>query len=176
MSEKSELISLTYCSTATFQAARGSYGVHPEVNRILLQSRRNNRKREVGGMLHFGNGRFFQYLEGEADVVDRLFARIRDDDRHWDVRQLTRSALADRRFADWSMKFVVLEQVVAEVLDRAGLQTFDPYEFTPSIIEDLLQASIRSPEGAPDSASSPASEPARTGVGKRSIIQRLFRR
>jgi len=143
-----ELIGLSYCSTATFPARTGSYGVHPEVNRILMHSRRNNRRLQVGGVLHFNNGRFFQYIEGPADVVDCLYARICRDPRHQDVQRLTRRPIGSRRFQDWSMKFVAVERVVDEVMRRHDLPAFDPYRFTPAIIDDLVVSCTCAPDDA----------------------------
>ena len=148
MQSSEDLIGLSYCSTATFQARSGSYGVHPEVNRILVHSRRNNHRLQVGGVLHFANGRFFQYLEGPADVVDCLYARICRDPRHRDVQRLTRRPIRSRRFQDWSMKFVSVERVVAQVMQRHQLETFDPYRFTPAIIDDLVVSCTCVPDDA----------------------------
>jgi len=150
MQSPDELICLSYCSRASFNPAPRSGGVDPEVNRILVESRRNNRKRDVGGVLHFGEGCFFQYLEGPADTVDALYAHICRDERHYDVQRLTRRPIASRRFEDWSMKFVAIESVVAEVLRRHDLPRFDPYQFTPAIIDDLVVSCIHPPDRAPD--------------------------
>ena len=173
--DATDLVALTYCSTATFEAAPGSFGVHPEVNRILMTSRRNNRACRVGGMLHFGNGYFFQYLEGPAATVDALYGRIQSDARHRDVEQLTRGSIERRRFSDWSMKFVVLERIVEQVLERADMSRFDPYRFTPEIIEDLIVATVEAPEADASSDAQgpqPASAPRRFG----SLLGRLLGR
>lgn len=146
MDSADDLISLSYCSTASFQTRRGDFGVDPEVNRILVHSRRNNRRREIGGVLHFGNGFFFQYLEGPADEVDRLYATICRDPRHEDVRRLTRRPIRSRRFEDWTMKFVAIERVVQQVLERHDMRRFDPYRFTPAIIDDLVVSFIQAPD------------------------------
>jgi len=171
MESSADLICLTYCSTSSFPANSGSYGVHPEVNRILVHSRRNNRKREIGGVLHFGDGRFFQYLEGPADDVDRLYATICRDERHQNVQRLTRRPIRTRRFADWSMKFVAIERLVDEVLRRHGMDEFDPYQFTPAIIDDLVVTCTRSPDDAPEAveAAEPTPPPRRRG-----LFARLF--
>jgi len=144
-----ELISLSYCSRASFAVAPRSYGVHPEVNRILVHSRRYNRSAGIGGVLHFGDGCFFQYLEGSADHIDGLFARICRDSRHHDVERLTRRPIGSRRFDAWSMKFVAIERVIEELLRRHDLDRFDPYQFTPAIIDDVVMTCIQSAEAAP---------------------------
>jgi hypothetical protein len=170
MQSARELICLSYCSTATFEVRRGSYGVHPEVNRILIQSRRNNRRLQVGGVLHFGNGQFFQYIEGPADVVDCLYARICRDPRHNDVRRLTRRSIRSRRFHDWSMKFVAVERVVDEVMRRHDLSGFDPYRFTPAIIDDLVVSCTC----AEDDAEGIEIEPPPPSRGLKGWLNRLF--
>lgn len=150
MDSSTDLICLSYCSTASFARAPQGYGVDPEVNRILVHSRRSNRKHRVGGVLHFGDGCFFQYLEGPADTVDGLYARICRDARHHDVQRLTRRPIRARRFGNWSMKFVAIERVVGEVLARHGMTAFDPYRFTPALIDDLVMSCIQSEDGAPE--------------------------
>ncbi|MDT8437636.1 MAG: BLUF domain-containing protein [Wenzhouxiangellaceae bacterium] len=133
-----DLICLSYCSSANFALRSQRAAVPAQVSRILVQSRRNNRQRQIGGVLKFGEGCFFQYLEGPADAVDRLNAAICRDPRHDDVQRLTRRPIRHRRFEDWSMKFVALERDVERVLRRHGLQRFDPYRFTPALIDDLV--------------------------------------
>lgn len=149
MQSGKDLIALSYCSRASFSVAPRGYGVHPEVNRILVHSRRHNRKRGIGGVLHFGDGCFFQYLEGSADAVDGLFAKICRDARHHDVQRLTRRPIGSRRFEAWSMKFVAIERVIEELLRRHQLDRFDPYQFTPAIIDDVVMTCIQSAEAAP---------------------------
>lgn len=155
MDSSTDLICLSYCSTATFASALRGYGVDPEVNRILVHSRRNNRARGIGGVLHFGNGYFFQYLEGPADAVDCLYARICRDHRHHDVRRLTRRSIKSRRFEQWSMKFVAIERIVDQVLQRHELEKFDPYQFTPALIDDLVMSCIHGEDDAPHAQPQP---------------------
>lgn len=155
MDSSTDLICLSYCSTASFPGAPRGYGVDPEVTRILVHSRRNNKRRNVGGVLHFGEGYFFQYLEGPADEVDGLYAKICRDPRHHDVRRLTRRPIRSRRFENWSMKFVAIERVVDEVLKRHGMQGFDPYRFTAALIDDLVVSCIHGDDDAPDAQSRP---------------------
>ncbi|MFN2332829.1 MAG: BLUF domain-containing protein [Wenzhouxiangellaceae bacterium] len=160
MLSEDHLIALSYCSRASFPAAHQGYGVDPEVSRILVCSRRNNQAVDVGGVLHFGNGMFFQYLEGPADRVDALYARICRDPRHHDVQRLTRRTIRNRRFTDWSMKFVAIERLVSQVLRRHDLEAFDPYRFTPALIDDLVISCIAGPDSVPD-AEQQIAEPAR---------------
>lgn len=63
------------------------------------------------------------------------------------------------------MKFVVLEQVVDAVLSRRGLDRFDPYAFTPAIVDDLIKATLAAPEAASAAAAAVAPEPRQRGLG-----------
>lgn len=169
MHSPDELICLSYCSTASFEAAPRSFGVDPQVIRILIESRRYNRHHRIGGVLQFGNGCFFQYLEGPTDVVDQLYARICRDTRHFDVRRLTRRPIVSRRFEYWSMKFVAIDRVVAEVLRRHDLHCFDPYQFTPAIIDDMVVSCIHPPDEAPEADPEPHAPRARKSLWRRLV-------
>lgn len=171
MQTGTDLIGLSYCSVAAFPCASRTLGIHPELNRILTASRRANRTHGISGVLHFADGRFFQYLEGPADRVDSLYARICRDTRHKDVRRLTRRVLPRRRFAGLAMKFVALERPIERVLERHGLQRFDPDAFTPALIEDLVMSSIAERDGAPEA--DPDGPASRSGA---SFWQRLLGR
>ena len=64
----SSLIRLIYVSRANFEPAKESGGIEPTVARILMQSRRNNPKEQIGGVLYFGDGYFFQCLSLTCSV------------------------------------------------------------------------------------------------------------
>lgn len=70
---------------------------------ILSTSRRNNSRRGITGALICRHDIYLQLIEGDADAIDALFARISDDDRHLAVMLLNRAAVPDRMFPDWAM-------------------------------------------------------------------------
>jgi len=76
-----------------------------ELDGILATSRRNNAGIGVTGMLIHMDGSFIQVLEGEAEVVDPLVARIAEDRRHRDFVVIARYPVAARQFPDWSMGY-----------------------------------------------------------------------
>lgn len=135
------LVRLVYASTATF-AASASGGVELEVGRILTVSRRNNRERDIGGMLHYGNGYFFQALEGPRDAVNETYSRISTDPRHEDVHILSVRNVEERLFEDWTMKYLPSQSDIRALLDSRGLQ-FNPYLFDEAFSEQFLRACIR---------------------------------
>lgn len=77
----------------------------PELTDLLQQARSGNERLGVTGMLLYAKGSFFQVLEGEAGVVDALFARIALDARHAKAITIVRESIARRSFAECSMGF-----------------------------------------------------------------------
>jgi len=164
-----DLIRLTYASTSAFQEQGGGTAIDPEVGRILRACKINNPKREIGGVLHYGYGYFFQVLEGPRDQVEELYQKIAEDERHQDVTTLEKHSLSSRSFPDWSMKYVPLEKDVERVLQRHRLKSFNPYQFDNTVIEDMIDLLVGSeaPEQEPD-------QKGKRGSGPVSFLKRLF--
>jgi hypothetical protein len=78
---------------------------------VLKQSRVNNEKLGITGVLLARRGHFIQALEGEEAAVRRLAATIQKDLRHGDFRVLYEGPTAQRQFPDWAMGFCELPQV-----------------------------------------------------------------
>ena len=133
-----DLIQLVYASRATFSGSKEGVLVEPEVARILTQSRRNNRPQRIGGVLVFADGCFFQCLEGDAAVVEPLYEHLHGDPRHDDVKLLLKRPVDRRLFRLWAMKYITVDKAVRSVLKRAGVESFDPYQFDEKTIDDLL--------------------------------------
>lgn len=90
---------LLYCSQAT-----QPFG-EEQLADLLEHSLANNEQQHITGLLCYGNGHFVQMLEGGAQEVEALFARIAHDRRHHQVHVLSRGVGPVRRFADWRMAF-----------------------------------------------------------------------
>ncbi|MGI4734798.1 MAG: BLUF domain-containing protein [Janthinobacterium lividum] len=90
-----------------------SRAVHPlsdqELQELLDQCRRDNAQRQVTGVLFYSHGHIAQLIEGPADVLTALYARIARDGRHSHVQKLLEKPIARRSFAEWSMAFHPLE-------------------------------------------------------------------
>jgi Sensors of blue-light using FAD len=80
---------------------------------VLEQSRRNNAKVGVTGILLYEGGSFLQVLEGEREVVEALYQRVAGDDRHYRLQRLRARPIATRSFAAWTMGFVSLDPKLA---------------------------------------------------------------
>lgn len=106
------LYNLIYCS-------RAAEGVDAkEVDRIIETSQRENPARGITGLLVFGSGIFFQWLEGPPASVLELMALIRSDDRHHSILMLNPGEAVDERmFGDWAMELVSSEDIRTVLLD-----------------------------------------------------------
>jgi hypothetical protein len=142
----SQLMRITYVSRSTFKPFGSQSGIEPNVARILSQSRRNNMHRNLVGVLYYGNGCFFQCLEGNSDDIDKLLESLRRDPRHRDLEILSREPIEFLSFMDWNMKYVSIDQQVQELLKRHNMKRFDPYQFSPEMIKQLVEVFHQSNE------------------------------
>ena len=74
------------------------------LNGILVQARRNNPRNDITGCLICRQDLYLQLLEGPAEAIETLFAKIKSDDRHLRVVELSRATVAARLFPDWAMR------------------------------------------------------------------------
>jgi len=174
MSESS-LVRLSYASTATFQEQPDAAGIDVNVARILMQSRRNNARLQIGGVLHYGDGYFFQCLEGEREVVKQTYQRIGEDSRHRDVQLLALNRVSERLFLDWSMKYVAIEKEIVALVKQSGSRHFNPYKFDEAMIKTLLENCVRSQDPTARDIPDPARSQGNHGDG-RSFFRSLFGR
>lgn len=68
-----------------------------------------NTRLGLTGLLCYGGGYFLQVIEGDGDVVSEAFCRIARDPRHERVRLVDFSIIGARRFDDWSMHLINLD-------------------------------------------------------------------
>ncbi|MFI6225156.1 BLUF domain-containing protein [Nocardia salmonicida] len=100
---------LIYSSQATFVLS------DEEISVLLDRARELNAADDVTGLLvyvRFDGDRaaFVQVLEGDENTVERTYARIQRDELHTDLLVLARAGIQQRRFSQWSMKFIRMEQ------------------------------------------------------------------
>lgn len=60
----------------------------------------------VTGVLFYNDGNVIQYIEGEEDSINRLYANILKDPHHRGVITLVKNFVKERNFDKWSMKFI----------------------------------------------------------------------
>lgn len=75
----------------------------PTLDGILLDARRCNKRDEITGALVCRQDVFVQMLEGPREKVSDTFDRIRQDDRHVEVKLRYFGESPDRMFPKWAM-------------------------------------------------------------------------
>ena len=96
------------------------------LDKIIATAKYHNPRFGITGLLVFGSGIFFQWLEGPRDNVTSLFKIISADHRHTDVVLLTQEdEYRERLFPNWDMELVEAEDISA-VLEDAMHEASDP--------------------------------------------------
>jgi len=126
---------IVYLSTANWLMGEG------ELESILDVSRRNNKEKNITGLLIYADGSIIQLLEGEKETVLSTYRRILKDPRHSGVIKLKEGELKERNFPQWSMGFEsVSKRNISEYEGYASLQegemgaTVDLYNKHPAIV------------------------------------------
>lgn len=133
------LVQIIYISRSTFTPKKIANGIESNVARILAKSRANNRRDGLVGVLYFGSGFFFQCLQGEEAAIDRLYGLLKADDRHKDVKLLSRTSIPALTYSDWAMKYALAEKEMPRLLQEGGYEAFDPYKFDDAMVEKVLR-------------------------------------
>jgi hypothetical protein len=111
------LYNIVYCSTATAGVDTAA------VEAIIAYARRHNPAHGITGLLVFGSGVFFQWLEGPRDNVRQLFDSIREDTRHESIVLLSEDEeIRERLFPNWDMELVAapdIRDVLEDALESA---------------------------------------------------------
>lgn len=78
------------------------------IKTIIEQSRRNNARLGVTGVMLYVRGSIIQVLEGEKQQVESLYERIQSDRRHNQVTKVFSKPINKRLFSAWWMGFETL--------------------------------------------------------------------
>lgn len=124
------MFTIAYVSKASWKMSR------QELLLLLLDSRNNNYKHKITGLLVYAGGYFVQVIEGDKHDIEKLFTNIRNDRRHNEVRTLIRQEVDERTFRDWSMGFVeAIDQEMDNILGLSGFFKVD-YEYDALVREN----------------------------------------
>lgn len=133
------LYRLTYASRSTFKPFLNEGGVDDNIAQILNTARESNKKAGLVGALYYGNGCFFQCLEGKKEQIDLLFGKLLKDSRHQDVKILSYQPIVSSGFSSWEMKYATIDHEVRGFLRQHGINKFDPYKFTDQMTTTLVE-------------------------------------
>jgi len=130
---------IVYCSQAAVHMNKGA------LEKIITTAKLHNPRFGITGLLVFGSGIFFQWLEGPRDNVTSLFKIISADPRHADVVLLTKEdEFRERLFPNWDMELVAAEDISA-VLEDAMHEASDPKQ--KKTLSNMLLEINKSPLG-----------------------------
>lgn len=106
------MFNMVYCS-------RAAAGVDAAtVDHIIAASHRNNARWGITGMLVFGEGIFFQWLEGPRASIMGLLELLRRDSRHEQIIVLSEiEESRERLFPQWDMELVEAEHIRDVLVD-----------------------------------------------------------
>ncbi|MFC6381584.1 BLUF domain-containing protein [Psychrobacter glacincola] len=116
----SDLCQLIYLSHITATGLSNS----STLNDIAEVANKLNKIDDITGILCYGNGYFFQCVEGTEQALTNLKNRLLVDDRHKDLKIFDFSAIDERRFEGWSLRSITLERWM---VNEPRLKTFMPF-------------------------------------------------
>jgi Sensors of blue-light using FAD len=106
------LYNLVYCSKATAGVDDAA------VARIIEIAKRYNPEQGITGLLVFGSGIFFQWLEGPRDNVTELMGKLKADPRHDNIVMFSENEeVRERLFPDWDMELVTTDDIRDVLVD-----------------------------------------------------------
>ena len=114
-------VRVIYCSTVTSSLEKDNF------IELVRASVINNKNLNITGILLFNGRYFFQVLEGDNSVVNKLLDKIGDDDRHDEIDILSRRAIDSRLFPKWSMELIDANN---DFFKETYGGEFNPYLFT----------------------------------------------
>ena len=122
---------IVYCSRAVHDMDKDT------LDKIITTAKKHNPRFGITGLLVFGSGIFFQWLEGPRDNVTSLYNNISADPRHSEVVLLTKEdEFRERLFPNWDMELVAAEDI-STVLKDAMHEVSEPKQ--KNTLSDMLR-------------------------------------
>jgi hypothetical protein len=128
----------TQLSTLTYRSRAVVPMSDLELHRLLRSAQARNHSEGLTGVVVYDRGYFYQWLEGPADGLARVWESVQRDPRHTDLEVLDHQDTRQRYFGDWDLK-----------LSIRSPRAFDPDIGAIDIPEALLEDLVRFPEAAP---------------------------
>ena len=128
------------------------------LNDIAEVANKLNKIDNITGILCYGNGYFFQYVEGSEQALTNLKNRLLMDDRHKDLKILDFSAIDKRRFQGWTLRSITLERWMVDEPKLKAFMPFKPNNWQAGEWQqflDILQDYYESQETSSDTDSQP---------------------
>ena len=114
-----------------------------ELEDILETARKNNKEKNLTGLLIIKGATFLQCLEGEKDDVEEVYKKICKDDRHKDIIELTEEDISNRLFPNWEMGYKnlkTLDNIKSEKIRK--ISSIDDFIIQKEDISEIFQEFI----------------------------------
>ena len=112
-----------------------------EIASIVDASKRNNRERNITGVLSYSNRYFLQCIEGSRLDVNALYHYILADSRHRHSAILQYSEIDQRDFDDWSMGYIPAAAFSGQLVSTfSATADFEPFSMSGESCHLLLKA------------------------------------
>ncbi|GGF13682.1 hypothetical protein GCM10011383_26140 [Hymenobacter cavernae] len=119
-----------------------------QLEELLTKARATNTANSLTGVLLYSNGDIMQVLEGEQEMVQHIYEKIRQDIRHRDVSTLADGQIQRRNFSQWSMGFKAVDP--ADFMHLAGYLNVSKPNYlkshgrvADSMLHDLLSTFVQ---------------------------------
>jgi Sensors of blue-light using FAD len=119
-------------ATLTYRSRAVAPMLTSDLDAMTQAAQARNRKEGLTGMMIYDDGRFFQWLEGPAAGLERVWQSVSQDPRHTNIEVLGQQAARTRLFGDWAMKLSARSAVALEVAAN------EVAVVTPTIIRSAL--------------------------------------
>jgi len=133
------LVILAYVSDVKPELKHDPITLNLTNTQILGQAHHNNPEHHITGVLYYGDGHFFQCLEGSQSEVKDMFDTVKHDPRQEAVTPLLTVTTKHRLFDTWSMKFVEAHHEIRDFFAQHGLAEFEPKDLTGEDLKLFLQ-------------------------------------
>ncbi len=128
--------------------SKSSRVLHPQEIEILLStSRRNNIDNNITGILLYAQSYFLQVLEGPTRDLNELFKRIATDNRHYQIKLLSKKKITNRKFPKWKMGFYspeednrALNSTIESTIENTNESTIDSYSSLQNYINHQVDS------------------------------------
>lgn len=85
---------------------------------LLKSIQGKNEARGISGILLYAEGNIIQVLEGEQEVIETLFEKIKNDRRHSGLMIISKGRVEQRDFPNFAMGFVGLKRPIVGEFDN----------------------------------------------------------
>jgi len=78
---------------------------------LFRQTKENNDNVDISGALIYYDFTFLQILEGEDTVIVPLFEKIRKDNRHHDIIEITNTSINNKSFQNFGLGYEIISDI-----------------------------------------------------------------